>query len=766
VPYHAGVSTSANRRVQESTLDRAIEGTWLTCAALVPLIIVPDTWMVGYVQVPKVFLLRTAAILLVVLMALRWARESRSSALREGSAIDVLRASVSVGGDYLRTHPIMLAATAVVGANFISLLFSPMRTVSLGGVDPGWDGYSVASVASYVVLFVAVATGMRSVAQVRRLLWALTISSLILSVYGAGQYLGFDLFREELSPGSRIWLSFGSPTFGAAYLVMTIPLTLGLWQSWRERFSPVLHVVFGMALVMPQVAALALTLSRGGMISMVFSLLVFVALSAWVFGLKRARPPTFILGAGLAILLVVSFLPLPGVPSIKSDLQPRVSSIGSSFTAEGGGLSGRYTIWGYAATAFGSIPWADTEEFPEIPELTVKPLRRLVGYGPDLFRYAISFAGGKSTSPDGPGEWQNAHNFLIHATIEIGLLGALAYLGLMMAVGLALNRLLRAAREGVVPEALGYLFIGLAATFAGRGLEQMTGKAQVSDIALSWILIGVVVGLASITANMAGPAHSVSNRRGNQRSPRARAYTSSGVIPARYVRLAIVVAIALAATALWSQAVVSAPRASLLLGEALRAGQADGGERTSNLMRQAMAATPDDSTPRILLGEALLRGASDLKDTALQLQLLNEAYAILIGVFDRNPMEYRSRVAAANVAAEMMLFDSSFAPTAIRHREVSVALSPWLWKPRQWLATTLFQIGSIEAAMATIDQAKSLGAKDNPQAYYVYYIDAKAKLAFGRNDEALISAHLVRDSPYTPEILQEYLNRVIEALSE
>ena len=255
------MTVSSQNPARATTLDRAIEATWLVCAAFVPILIMPDTWMTGFVQVPKVFLLRTGAIFLMVLMGIRWANGPGGNRLTVGtgrSSLDLLRAALATATDYLRTHPIMLAAGGVLAANLLSLVFSPMRAVSLGGVDPGWDGYSLASVASYLVIFVAVATNLRSVVQVRRLLWALTISSLILSAYGVSQYLGLDSFRRELAPGTRVWLTFGNPTFGAAYLLMTIPLTLALWQGWQKRFAPTVHVMLGVALVMPQIGALAL----------------------------------------------------------------------------------------------------------------------------------------------------------------------------------------------------------------------------------------------------------------------------------------------------------------------------------------------------------------------------------------------------------------------------------------------------------------------------------------------------------------------------
>ena len=57
-----------------SWIDRALEGCWLAVAAFLPIFMVPEWLAVGYVQMPKVFLLRSVALLAVVLIVIEWAR--------------------------------------------------------------------------------------------------------------------------------------------------------------------------------------------------------------------------------------------------------------------------------------------------------------------------------------------------------------------------------------------------------------------------------------------------------------------------------------------------------------------------------------------------------------------------------------------------------------------------------------------------------------------------------------------------------------------
>ena len=476
------------------------------------------------------------------------------------------------------------------------------------------------------------------------------------------------------------------------------------------------------------------------MISMAFSLAVFMGLSFWVFGLKRAHRPAMILAVGVGLALATSFMPIPGVPRVGTALVERLSTIGSSFTVAGGGLSDRYTVWGYSATAFTSVPWADTDAFPEVPELTARPLRRLVGYGPDMFRYAISYAQDPVDEPVGPGRWQNAHNFLIHAGVELGLLGVMAYLSLVAAVSLALYRLLRDAKAGGIPEPLAYVVIGLAAVLAGRGLEQMTGKAQISDLALSWILAGVVVALTGMktqAATVTSAGAKVASRKPTaRRESQGRRSGGEGLISRRVVTNAAVAIVIMGAIVLWSQTVVGTLRSSLLLGEAIRAGEAGQTDKTGGLMEKAIAIAPDDVGPRFLLSGALLNGAESEPDPAWKLSLLRSAYDTIEKVIERNPLEFRARARAANISAEIMLFDPTFAPTAIRNREINAAISPSLWKPLEYLGETLFQIGFLDAAQEVLDHAMAQGAANSIHRYYVLYLQVRIAIERGDVEEA------------------------------
>jgi hypothetical protein len=122
----------------------------------------------------------------------------------------------------------------VLLANGVSAALSPVRSVSIWGIDPGQDTYALANVASFFVIFLAIATHLRNASQVRRLLWVVVAAALAASLYGWAQHYGYDPLRPSRTGFERTSLSFGNPLFAAAYLSMTVPLTLSLVLALRS----------------------------------------------------------------------------------------------------------------------------------------------------------------------------------------------------------------------------------------------------------------------------------------------------------------------------------------------------------------------------------------------------------------------------------------------------------------------------------------------------------------------------------------------------
>ncbi len=735
-------------------LDKAIEGCWLGAAALVPLAIVPESWAIGFIEGPKIFVLRTIALLLVVLLSADWA--SRGGATAGFTGVAQIRGALASTGIRLRGEPIAMAAAAVVVVTLVSTALSPVTSVSVWGVDPGRDSYGLFSVASYLVIFGTVATHLKTGVQIRRLLWVLTASSMVLGVYGIEQHFGVDPFLNNAAPQNRVALTFGNPVFAGTYLLMTIPLTVALWQAWRERYGTLAHVVIGAGLIALQTTAMAFTLSRGPMVSLVVAFAVFLSAMAFVLGRKALVRPAASMAIAVTIAIAMGYVPVSGV--IEGSVEEpggvigRLTSVGSAVTSDGG-LSGRYTIWSVAAGAFVSVPWVDTAKYPELPSLGLAPLRPVIGYGPDMFRYAYSLQG----DTERPTISWHGHNFVVHTAIELGLLGVFAYAAMAMATAWALVRMLLAARRGEVSPWMGYVLFGLIGVFAGRLLDQMVGKSQVSDLTQAWIMAGVVLAMVRMPASEwlqplvewvsegASNASDTAGQRGKSKGSRksTNAPGVQGSLPP--LRMALVGVIALATLVFWWQAVLVNVSATFLAGQAISASDAGQYKTAGDRVQDSVKRSPSSTAPRTMLVQALLEASHSDNDARERLAKLKEALRLINEAIDRNPLDYRAWIIAAEITLDRAREDPAFAAEAVTTAETAAALLPGLRPPAERLAVALMVAGEYERALEVARSSRDLAAGTDPKDYFLSFIESQALQRLGRVDEAYAIALMLSE---------------------
>ncbi|MCC6472962.1 MAG: hypothetical protein IT514_04375, partial [Burkholderiales bacterium] len=325
----------------------AMEAVWLLAAFLIPLAEAHQTWLLPRFDMPKVFALRTLALLLVVLWVSAWAvRLPGASARGTGDARGWLRPA--------RGGLVVAAAAAVALASLFSFLVSPLRSVGLWGVDPGRDSGALFSIGAYLVFFAVLARRLRTRRQFRRLLWALTAASVIAGLRGVGQHFGWDPFMVDALPMERVQMGFGNPIPAAAYLIMTIPLTVALALQYGQRLSFLTHALAGAILICAQLAALLFTLSRGPWIGLLAGLALMLAAFGRTGGWRAVARPAAMLVIALALALALGRIPVPGTGPAQDALAQRLASVAPELT---GKLSQRWAIWAPAAQVFLQSPW-------------------------------------------------------------------------------------------------------------------------------------------------------------------------------------------------------------------------------------------------------------------------------------------------------------------------------------------------------------------------------------------------------------------------
>ena len=184
-------------------INRGLELFWLIAVFLVPLAFldrdsISSEAVIAYVEVPKIALLRILAGLMAILWLLEWAIESRldfGHLLRDARRVPRAAEWPGKVGAWLRDRPIrwlFLAVWFFLGSTLLSTVFSGSFNVSMWGEIPGQDGYSLYTVASYVLLFGVIATHLKTRPQLWRLLGAVAAMGVLVAGYSISQHYSHD----------------------------------------------------------------------------------------------------------------------------------------------------------------------------------------------------------------------------------------------------------------------------------------------------------------------------------------------------------------------------------------------------------------------------------------------------------------------------------------------------------------------------------------------------------------------------------------------
>ena len=188
--------------------DRVIEVGWLVAVIVTPLFF--NVYSSRIFDPDKITVLRTIALVMAAVWTVKLLEE-RASGNRD------------VGCTW-RT-PLVLPTLFMVVVYLVSTALSVTPWVSLFGSYGRLQG--TFTTFSYIVVFLMILQGMRTRAQLDRLVTVIIVNSLPVALYGLIQRYGLDPLPWADFSGERVAGNMGNPIFLAAYLVMIFPLTLG-----------------------------------------------------------------------------------------------------------------------------------------------------------------------------------------------------------------------------------------------------------------------------------------------------------------------------------------------------------------------------------------------------------------------------------------------------------------------------------------------------------------------------------------------------------
>jgi O-antigen ligase len=383
---------------------------------------------------------------------------------------DVLGALESSGGGQLRVTSTVgnavFAGALMLMPIAVSLMLGTMMVAALGREKAGPARQSEGRWRSPMSLLLIIS------------LWTIVLSIQFLGLIftlSRGPWLGtivallMFLLLNILIVGWRV--------FGWASLILGLAglLTGTVLQSYGSGLTP----TGGAWLIAPLVLAGILTAIIAfreslPLVSVAHKKLTILGRFGLAGSVKARLVGVVILGLGLIPTLLIAWSFFGSSPPASSDETGPSASSPFNFTERfasvseevlSGSLSNRGDIWKGSLTLMRDHPWF------KFDELSLRWLRPLVGYGPDLFRYTYLLVSVPLDASLLPAEPDHAHNFLLNQGVEQGILGLLSAAGIFLAAfGVAGYQLIK--RSGNYSQIYKLAFIGLVATISGRFIEQ------------------------------------------------------------------------------------------------------------------------------------------------------------------------------------------------------------------------------------------------------------------------------------------------------
>lgn len=432
--------------------ERVCLGGLALVAALLPLVVNP--WWYDVYYWPKVQVLYGAVALLIL------------TVLWRGEGGEIVRALGS---------PVGIALGAWLGAVVLSTVLSVDPLLSLVGEDYRYEGLLTwLAYGAVIVLSAQTATTPR---KIQWLLAAVLASSVVMAVLGLLQYYGWSQVPRDFERTGwwRAWGTTGSPLALGAYLVLLLPLLVGMYARADH---PGRRWFLG-AVVVLLYAALIATRTRAAWAGLAVGAAVW-AVAAGAPVLRRAAGAMTVLGLALAAVTPVVLLTGP---------------LQTAEISERGAAEQRAFLWRTTLPLVWQRPflgWGPETLSRVYPD-----------YGTPEFQRVFPKAKMMRIEVDRP------HSDLLQQAVSTGLLGLGAYVWLWCTLFRAGWQAARGDR-GSASDAAGGIAAGLLGGIAGYFLQLQFSFSYVSVAPVFWSLAGVLLALAPCRPCVPGPAAPVS----------------------------------------------------------------------------------------------------------------------------------------------------------------------------------------------------------------------------------------------------------------
>jgi tetratricopeptide (TPR) repeat protein len=461
---------------------RALEITWLAVIFLVPLFF--------NLQSYRIFVLNKASLLqfLVLAMLAFWVadwllnRAGQNGPKKQGVFVSPLHLAILVFG--------LVAVLATVASITPAISF--------------WGSYNrkagLLTLICWILFFLIVAQQIRNRRQLLRAVYALLLSSAIVSLAGILQYYFTDaistVFPSPYAP--RVASTIGNPLFLSSFLAMVIAFNVALIvHSWRKRKEGNNTKILIVLTILLSLQFWCLWLAQYSITILLYVIapIVFIIISGIV---KRKK---LLLSVGAACLIglaiIAGLLLVPLLASSPSVEHVKTGNLESTMPSEAIGLhtlADRVQYWQSTVEIF--------LKSPEVPFSNDKFhfLRKFIGYGPETFTFTFQlfFPDKLKSSYTSRYEFvDRPHNDYLYLATTMGLLGLLSFLSILAVFFYLCFRYLRRATADIDKLVL----IAMVAAMAQYMADIFFNLSTISPELVFWLMLAIVPVIGRFSLN-------------------------------------------------------------------------------------------------------------------------------------------------------------------------------------------------------------------------------------------------------------------------
>ena len=597
---------------------------------------------------------------------------------------------------------------------------------------------------------------------------AVIASGLLVAIYAALQFYEVDPFEIYLL-GGRVVSSLGNPIFVGAFLLMVTPMTLALALRSSGSIPAPVWTMLGIACLTVLMLGMVYTQSRGPWVGLAAALFVFLLL-VWMSAGWRASLRGLLMSAAAIGISAAIVTAIPS-QSEGAQLSPRALSVGtavastlsaefpnredpSSILAQIPGsktsanvpssMQTRLLLWKGSVRLAVSRPWFQPQDRPFLPSL------HLFGYGPNFLQFVFPLIHPKELShlTIGPVYFgvQEAHNNILNRWVEMGLFGLAGYLVLLGSVAVGGFFTILSGRATLNQR---LATAAVIAAVAGRSVEQLVGIPHLTDEALFWTLLGVIVA-APVLATESSQTESIPTSVQAVHAP----WSTSSIVssPLLSVALALVFASVVTGFTLVKNANYAfAESRATSASNSLAKGDPDVAMRSID---GAIALAPDVSRYHVIRANILDRARSSRADATEQAKLPVAAYLANGHAVVANPFDIYGRLHFAEAALTLgtMGHPGKSEEAVEEYRQVTT-LVPQLWLSHFLLGRAYVETGQPGLAVEAYREAINLDPR-----YEVIY-DRRAEAYGMLGEHSLVVDNYEKAIELSPGDPSRYVRR-------